>query len=113
MVQPFGPCEVEEGFIDRQGFDKRRDVAHQFADLSPHGAVFFHIRPDHRRIGAELEGLEHGHRRVHPLDPGDVTGRRDDTALSAAHDHRFVPQGGVIALLDAGIERIAVDMGDR
>src|SRR5690242_2696078 len=43
----------------------------------------------------------------------DVACRSDDPALSAADDHRLVGKRGVVAFFDGGIERVAVDMGDR
>src|SRR5262245_2087780 len=68
---------------------------------------------DHHRLGAGGERLEHRHGRAHAIEPGDIAGGRDDAAPATAADHRPVADRRVVALLDAGIEGIAVEMGDR
>ena len=37
---------------------------------------------------------------------------RDHAAPPAAHDQRAVAQRGIVALLDAGVEGVAIDMRD-
>ncbi len=44
------------------------------------------------------------------MDAGNVTGRGDDATLTAADDHGLVGELRIVALLDRGIEGIAVDM---
>ena len=46
------------------------------------------------------------------MDARDVAGCGDDAPRSAADDHRPVGEFRPVALLDSGIERVAVDMGD-
>ncbi|MFO1186808.1 MAG: hypothetical protein U1E87_04775 [Alphaproteobacteria bacterium] len=43
----------------------------------------------------------------------DVARSGDDAALAAADDHRLVLERGIVALLDRGIERVAIHMSDR
>ena len=42
--------------------------------------------------------------------PRDIAAGRDDAALAAADDHRPVAQARVVALLDAGVEGVAIDV---
>jgi len=44
---------------------------------------------------------------------GDVAGRRDDATLAAADDDGAGGEVRPVAFLDAGIESVAIDMGDR
>ncbi len=68
---------------------------------------------DHDRRGAERQGLEHRHRRAHAIGPRDVAGGRHHAALAAADNHRLVGEFRIVALLDGGVERVAVDMRQR
>ena len=43
-VQPLGAGEVQEGLVDRQRLDQRRQLLHQRADLAPDRDVFLHVR---------------------------------------------------------------------
>jgi hypothetical protein len=47
------------------------------------------------------------------VQPRDITGRRHHAALAAAHDHRNRRQLRPVAFFDAGIEGVAIDVGDR
>ena len=106
------PREVEERLVDRQRLDQRRGRQHQPAHLLARTADISPCRADDDRLRAELQRLEHRHGRADAVDAGDVAGGRDDAAVAAADDDRLVAQAGVVALLDAGIEGVAVDMGD-
>ena len=44
------------------------------------------------------------------MDTGDITCRGNNPAPAAANDDRLVEQRGIIALFDAGIKGIAIDM---
>ncbi|MNR00887.1 hypothetical protein D3C85_1166750 [compost metagenome] len=46
------------------------------------------------------------------MKPRHVTGGRDHAALAAADDHRLVAQLRPVALLDRGVEGVAVQVGD-
>ncbi len=111
-VQPRGAAEVEERLVDRQRFDERRQRQHHLADLAAGFGVFFHVGPDHFRLRAQAQRLEHRHRRFHAEGAGDVAGGGDDAALAAADDDRLGGKRRVVALLDRGVEGVAVDMGD-
>ncbi len=76
------------------------------------GDIFLHVGPDHHRVGAGFQRLEHRHGRAHAERAGDVAGGGDDAALAAADDDRLVGEGGIVAFLDGGVEGVAVDMGD-
>ena len=64
-------------------------------------------------VRAELARLEHRHRRMHAEGARDVAGGRDHAALAAADDQRLVGERRVVALLDRGVEGVAIDMRDR
>ncbi len=61
---------------------------------------------------AQPPRLEHRHRRMHAEGARDIAGGRDDAAGRAADDQRLVGKRGVVALLDRGVEGVAIDMGD-
>ena len=63
--------------------------------------------------GQSLQRLEHRHRGVHAVGARDVAGGRDHAALAAADDQRLVGERRIVALLDRGVEGVAVDMRDR
>src|SRR6185295_14903745 len=68
---------------------------------------------DHGSLRAERQGLEHRHRRAHPIGARDVAGGRYHAALAAADDHGPVGQLRIVALFDGGVERVAIDMRQR
>ena len=75
--------------------------------------IFLHVRPDDGGVRAQPPRLEHRHRRAHAEGARDVAGGQHDAALAAADDHRLVGERGIVALLDGGVEGVAIDMGDR
>src|SRR5436190_14326785 len=81
------------------------------AHLAPDPDIFRHVRRDHGRGRAQRQSLEHRHRRANAEGAGDVTGCRDHAALAAADNDRFVGERRIVALLDRGVERVAVDVG--
>ena len=111
-VQPLGAGQIEEGLVDRQRLDQRRQREHHLADLAADPRIFFHVGPDHSGVRAQPQRLEHRHGRSHPEGAGDVAGRGDDAALAAADDHRLGGKRRIVALLDRGVEGVAIDMGD-
>ena len=112
-VQPLGAGQIEERLVDRQRLDQRRQRQHRVAHLAADPDVFRHVGPHHRGLRAQRQRLEHRHRRAHPIGAGDVAGRRHHAALAAADDHRAVGDLRIVALLDGGVERVAVDMRQR
>jgi hypothetical protein len=111
-VQPRRAGEIEKCFVDRERLDQRRERQHHAADLAADAGIFRHIGPDHPGVRAEPQGLEHRHRRFHAEGAGDVAGRGDHAASAAADDHRLGGERWIVALLDRGIEGVAVDVGD-
>src|SRR6185437_2705009 len=75
--------------------------------------IFRHVGADHGCLRAQCERLEHRHRRAHAIGAGDVAGRGYHAALAAADDDGLVGDVRVVALLDGGVERVAVDMRER
>src|SRR5262249_31372172 len=52
-------------------------------------------------------------RRAHAEGAGDVAAGEHDAAPASADDHRLVGKRRVVALLDGGVEGVAVDVRDR
>ncbi len=107
-----GAGQVEEGLVDRNRLDERRRLAHQRAHLAADDTVFGHVRRDDRGVRTGLERLEHGHRRAHAIEAGDVAAGGDDAARAAADNDRLVGEARVVALFDTGVEGIAIEMRD-
>jgi hypothetical protein len=63
-------------------------------------------------LRAELQRLEHGHGAAHAGHAGDVAGGGDNAAVAAADDDGVVGELRPVAFFDAGVEGVAVDMGD-
>jgi hypothetical protein len=111
-VQPFGAGEIEERLVDRQRLDQRGESQHHAAHLAAGLGIFFHVGPDDLGVRAKPQRLVHRHRRSDAVSAGDIAGGGNDTAAAAADDHRFGCKRGVVAFLDRGVERVAIDMGD-
>jgi hypothetical protein len=56
--------------------------------------------------------LEHRHGGAHPEGACNIAGRRNHAAFAAADDERLVGEEGVVALLNRGVEGVAIDMGN-
>ena len=108
-----GAAEVEKRLIDGERFDQRRQRHHRLANFAADANIFGHVGTYDDRRRAEIECLEHRHRRAHAVGARDITGRRYHAAFAAADDDRLVSDVRVIALLHGGIERVAIDMGER
>jgi hypothetical protein len=105
--------QIEEGLVDRQRLDQRGERLHGLPHLAPDADVFCHVRRDHRGLRAQLQRLEHRHCRSYAKGARDVAGRRDHAALAAADDDGLVGQLRIVALLDRGVERVAINLGKR
>src|SRR5210317_1579586 len=103
-MQTFGASKIEKSFVNGNGLDDWRKLAHYFPNFTANLAVLGDVRPDDDRIGAGLERLEHRLRRMDAVSSGDVTGCRDDTSFPSANDDRLIGQGGIVAFLHGGIE---------
>ena len=91
-VQPLGAGEIEEGLVDRQRLDQRRQSPASAARTSrPTRLVFRHVGRITTASGRR-QRLEHRHGRAHAVDARDVAGGRDHAALAAADDDRLVAQ---------------------
>ena len=112
-VHALGAGEIEERLVDRQRLDQRRQRLHGVAHLAADADIFRHVGRDHGGVRAERQRLEHRHRRAHAIGARDVAGGRHHAALAAADDHGLVGELGIVALLDGGVERVAVDMRER
>ena len=112
-VHALGAGEVEKRLVDRQRLDQRRQRLHGMAHLAADPDIFRHVGPDHGGMRAQRQRLEHRHRRAHPEGAGDVAGRRHHAALAAADDDGLVGDLRIVALLDGGVERVAIDVGER
>ena len=108
-----GAGQIEKRLVDRQRLDQRRQRLHGVAHLAADADIFRHVGPDHGGLRAQRQRLEHRHRRAHAIGARDVAGGRHHAALAAADDHRPVGQLRIVALLDGGVERVAVDMRQR
>ena len=53
-VDPLGAGEVQEGFVDRQRLDQRRQRLHRLPDLATDADIFRHVRGNDGRRGAQL-----------------------------------------------------------
>ena len=91
-MQALGAGEIEEGFVDRQRLDQRREREHRLAHLAADFDVFRHVRLDHHGVRAAAQRLEHRHRRADAVGARHVAAGRDHAAFAAADDHRFVDQ---------------------
>ena len=68
---------------------------------------------DDRGVRAKLQRLEHRHGRAHAEGARHVAGRDDDAASARmTDDQRLAGELRPVALLDGGIEGIAIDVGD-
>jgi len=112
-VHALGPGQIQKRLVDRQRLDQRRQRLHGMAHLAADPDIFRHVGPDHDRLRAQRQRLEHRHRRAHAEGAGDVARRRNHAALAAADDDGLVGDLRIIAFLDGGVERVAIDVGER
>ena len=111
-VHPRRAGEVHKRLIDGKRLNHRRQIAHHLADGAACLGIFRHIGLDDDRIRTSLTGLEHRHGRANAISPGHIAAGRNDAPNAAANDHRLVRKARIVAFLDGGIERVAVEMGD-
>jgi hypothetical protein len=111
-MQPWRAGEIEKRLIDRQRLDERRQSPHRGAHLTSDRLVLRHVGPDHNSIGAGCQRLEHRHRGAHAVNPRHVAARKHDAAGTATDDNRTVGELGPVALFDARVKGVAIDMRD-
>ncbi len=109
-----GTGDIEEGFVEGEGFDERGDRAEDLVNLRAHLGVESMIAGEEHRLGADSPGGAAGHRRVDPI-PSGLVGRSGDDAsrTGTTHDHRFASQLRAATKLDADEVGIHVDVEDR
>jgi hypothetical protein len=112
-VQAGGAVEVHERLVDRHRLDQRRELEHDRANVAADAAILLHVRANDAGVRAEPSGFEHRHRRSHAERARDVATGQHHAALAAADDHRLVGERGIVALLDRGVEGVAIHMRDR
>src|SRR5579859_74703 len=111
LVQPLGAGKVHPGLVERQVLNERRQARGHAKDALAFRAVLVEVRLDHHRLWAKLQGPEHGHRRTHALNAGDVAAGRHDPALAPADDHGLVAKFWSVAFFDGCIKSVAVHVG--
>ncbi len=105
--------EVEIGFVEGDRLDDGGGGGEDGADVLAHPLVLGHVGGNDGGVRAQLQRLEHRHGRAGAELAGDVAGRRHHAASAGvADDDRLLGQLGPVALLDGGVEGVAVDVGD-
>ena len=74
VMQSLGACQIHEGFVQRQGFDHRRQIIHHCANLAADFDIGAHPAFNDHGVGAELQRLKHRHGRTYAPNPGDIAG---------------------------------------
>src|SRR5690606_7157001 len=104
---------VEIGLVEAQRLDVRGELAKDRADLLRDRGVDVEPGLAEDQVGAQSPGRQRGHRRAHAeLARLVARGRNHAASARPADRHRLAAQLGIVALLDAGEERIHVDMDD-
>ena len=105
--------DVEVGLVEREGLDEVGVAAEDVAGLAGDGAVAEEVGGDEDGVGAEALGAEGGHGGADAEAAGFIGGGADDGAVAApGDDDGFAAEGGVVALLDRGVEGVHVDVDD-
>lgn len=105
--------DVEIGFVETQRLDVRGVVLEDRADPVRDLLVDLEPRLAEDQVRTQPHRDRRSHRRTHPEPPRFVARRRNHAPFGRAADRqRLAPQGRVVALFDAGVERIHVDMDD-
>ena len=83
------------------------------ADLARDGAVAGEVGRDEDGVWAEALGADGGHGGADAEGSGFIGGGADDGAVAApGDDDGFAAEGGIVALLDGGVEGVHVDVND-
>ena len=105
--------DVEIGLVERERFDVRGEAEEDRADLPRDLLVDIEARLAEHQSRAQPRRPHRRHRRAYPERARLVARGRDHPALGRAADRdRLAAQRWVVALLDAGVERVHVDMDD-
>src|SRR5690606_17378986 len=106
-------CNVEIGLVESEGFDEVGVAEEDVAYLRRYLTVDGEPQKYYHQLRAQPLGARHGQSRAHTIRPGLVTGSSHDRARTTAADCDGPScQAGVVALFDAGEERVHVDVHD-
>ena len=106
--------DVQVGLVDTHLFDEGGGPAQDLHDAPGIVAVEGKAGRQDHSLGAEDQGAGHGHGRSHAKGAGRVRRRSDDAAPlgMSADEHRLASQLWIFKDLDAGMERIGIQMDD-
>ncbi len=104
------PADTEERLVDADALHDRRRVVEDVEDLAAGLHVGVEPRPDHDGVRAEPARLVAGHRRAHSPRLGLVAGGQHH---ASPDQDGASSQGGIVPLLDRGVERVEVGVQDR
>ncbi len=111
--QALGAREVEERLVEREAFDRGREVAEYLEDGPGLARVLLHVSAQEDEVRAQAPRLVARHRRVHAEDPRLVArGRHDAPRPLRRRPRALAAQLGMVALLDRGVERVHVRVED-
>ena len=105
-------ADVEIGLVEAQRLDQVGVIGKDGADLVADRLVGVEARLDEDEVGAAPPRGDRRHRGPHPEHPRFVTRRGNHPAMPAADRDRAPAQRRVVALFDAGVKRIHVDVDD-
>ena len=107
-------AESDEGFVERETFDRLTSLAKIVEDLARDGFVLLHVGRDDEEIGARHARLVERHRGTHSVRPRFVRGGEHDRAPAASGDRDgLAAQRRIVADRDAGVERVDVEVRDE
>ena len=107
---------VEEGLVDRDRLDERREPPKDRHDLATRALVLAPVDRQEDAVRAERAAVRSGIAEWTPNAPRLVGRGADDAAgrrPAAADDHGLAAELRAVALLDRGEERIEIDVEDR
>jgi hypothetical protein len=107
---PLHAANVQEGFVDRQPFDRRghvfEDGVHRLARIGVRGET----RRHDDRAGAEAPRAPPAHRRLDPTGLRLVAGGEHD---AAPDDDGLSAETRIVPLLDGRVERVQIGVENR
>ena len=102
---------VEEGLVERERLDERREATEDLAELAGYRDVPLHAAAHDHGAGAAGDRGGHRHRGV-DAEGARLVGRRghDPPAPVAPDEHRAPAERGIVPLLDGSVECVHVDV---
>ena len=109
--QPDARGHVEEGLVERERLDERREATEDLAELAGYRDVPLHAAAHDHGAGAAGDRGGHRHRGV-DAEGARLVGRRghDPPAPVAPDEHRAPAERGIVPLLDGSVECVHVDV---